>query len=90
MRRDIIAKEGDMTNGNTTAEEVSDIEEGQSSEESKARARLRRLIQRRGITPITVDQLRAMGDLWPEDENVDDFIAAVREWRRDGSLRRLT
>ena len=78
-----------MTNGNTTAEEVSDIEEGQSSEQSKARARLRRLIQRRGITPITVDQLRAMGDLWPEDENVDDFIAAVREWRRDGSLRRL-
>jgi hypothetical protein len=78
-----------MTNGNTTAEEVSDIEEEQSSEQSKARARLRRLIQRRGITPITADQLRAMGDLWPEDENVDDFIAAVREWRRDGSLRRL-
>lgn len=78
-----------MTNGNTTAEEVSDIEEGQSSEQSKARARLRRLIQRRGITPITVDQLRAMGDLWPEDENVDDFIAAVREWRREGSPRRL-
>lgn len=74
-----------MTKGNTMADEVSDVEEEQSSEQSseqsKARARLRRLILQRGITPITVDQLRAMGDLWPEDESVDDFIAAVRRWR---------
>jgi hypothetical protein len=79
-----------MTKGDTTADEVSDVEEGQSSEQSKARVRLRRLIQQRGTTPITVDQLRAMGDLWPENESVDDFIAAVREWRRDGSTRRLS
>ena len=78
-----------MTKGNTTADEVSDVEEGQSSEHSRARARLRGLILQRGITPITVDQLRAMGDLWPDNESVDDFIAAVREWRREGSLRRL-
>jgi hypothetical protein len=87
-----------MTKGNTTADEVGDVEGGQSSEQSKAqsfeqskaRARLRKLIEQRGITPITVDQLRAMGDLWPENESVDDFIAAVREWRRDGSSRRLS
>lgn len=79
-----------MTKGNTTADEASEVEEGQPSEQSKARARLRRLILQRGVTPITVDQLRAMGDLWPENESVDDFIAAVREWRRDGSLRRLS
>lgn len=78
-----------MTTSNTTADEVNNVEEGQSTEQSKARARLRRLILQRGITPITVDQLRAMGDLWPENESVDDFIAAVREWRREGSLRRL-
>jgi len=30
-----------------------------------------------------------MGDLWPEGEAVDDFIAAVRECRRDGSTRSL-
>lgn len=78
-----------MTKGNTTADEVSEVEEGQSSEQAKARARLRRLILQRGIRPITVDQLRAMGDLWPENESVDDFIAAVREWRREGSLREL-
>ena len=23
------------------------------------------------------------GDFWPEDETVDDFIDAVRRWRRD-------
>ena len=78
-----------MTTSNTTADDFSDCEDGESSEQAKARARLRKLILQRGITPITVDQLRAMGDLWPENENVDDFIAAVREWRREGSVRRL-
>jgi hypothetical protein len=78
-----------MTTSNTTADEISSVEEGQSSEQSKARARLRRLLQQKGVTPITVDQLRAMGDLWPENESVDDFIAAFREWRREGSPRRL-
>ena len=78
-----------MTKGNTTADETNDAEEGRSAEQSKARARLRQLIQQRGTTPITLDQLHAMGDLWPENESVDDFIAAVREWRRDGSTRRL-
>jgi len=77
-----------MRRSNITADEVSDVAEGQSSEQSRARARLRDLILQRGITPITVDQLRAMGDLWPENESVDDFLAAVREWRREGSLRR--
>ncbi len=23
------------------------------------------------------------GDFWPEDESVDDFISAVRRWRRE-------
>jgi len=78
-----------MTKGNTTEDEVSDVEEGQSSEQSRARARLRELILQRGITAIRVDQLRAMGDLWPENESVDDFLAAVREWRREGNLRGL-
>ncbi len=59
-----------MTTSNTTADDFSDCEDGESSEQAKARARLRKLILQRGITPITVDQLRAMGDLWPENENV--------------------
>jgi hypothetical protein len=27
------------------------------------------------------------GDFWPEDESVDDFISAVREWRSEGGYR---
>lgn len=35
-----------------------------------------------GVHPVTTfDHL--LGDFWPEDESVDDFIAAVRHWRRD-------
>ena len=78
-----------MTKSNITADEVSDVEEGPSTEQSKARARLRKLIDERGIKHISANQLRAMGDLWPEGEAVDDFIAAVRECRRDGSTRSL-
>lgn len=25
-----------------------------------------------------------LGDFWPKDESADDFIAAVRQWRREG------
>lgn len=78
-----------MTKSNLTADAVDDVEEGLSPEQSRARARLRKLIDEQGIKPITAEQLHAMGDLWPEDESVDDFIAAVREWRRDGNIRRL-
>ncbi|MBI3965796.1 MAG: hypothetical protein HY329_09190 [Chloroflexi bacterium] len=35
------------------------------------------------VKPITdFDQL--LGDAWPEDETADEFIAAVRGWRREG------
>jgi len=76
-----------MTKGNLTADAVDDVEQGLSPEVSSARARLRKLIDEQGIKPITLEQLHAMGDLWPEDESVDDFIAAVREWRREGRNR---
>jgi hypothetical protein len=78
-----------MTKANTTADEVSDVDEGQSSEQFKARARLRKLIQERGITPVAVDQLRAMGDLWPEDESVDDFLEWREQTRKEDRSRRL-
>ncbi len=44
---------------------------------------LRALAIAQGIGPITnFDDL--LGDFWPEDETADQFVAAVREWRRDG------
>jgi hypothetical protein len=38
--------------------------------------------QRSGCEPVQrVEDL--WGDFWPEDESVDDFISAVRRWRRE-------
>ena len=33
-----------------------------------------------GVKPVS-DARELLGDFWPEEESVDDFIAAVREWR---------
>lgn len=71
-----------MTKGNLTADAVDEVEEGLSPEVSRARAKLRKLIDERGIKPITLEQLRAMGDVWPEDESVDEFLAWREERRR--------
>jgi len=79
-----------MTKGNLTANAVEDAEEGLSPEQSRARARLRKLIDERGIKPITVEQMRAMGDVWPEDESVDEFLAWREERRRASRQGRLT
>lgn len=44
---------------------------------------LETLAATQGVRPITnLDDL--VGDFWPEDESVDDFVAAVRRWRREG------
>jgi hypothetical protein len=43
------------------------------------------IAREQGVGPVT-DLRRLRGDFWPEDENIDDFIAAVREWRREGTV----
>ncbi len=40
------------------------------------------LAAEQGISPVTNFE-DLLGDFWPEEESVDDFIAAVREWRRE-------
>lgn len=36
-----------------------------------------------GVSPVNdLDDLVA--DFWPEDESVDEFVATIREWRREG------
>ena len=46
-------------------------------------ANLDTLAGRQGVRPVA-DFEALLGDFWPEEESVDDFIAAVREWRRHG------
>jgi hypothetical protein len=43
---------------------------------------LETLAARQGAGPAT-DFDALFGDFWPEDEAVDDFVTAVREWRRE-------
>jgi hypothetical protein len=50
---------------------------------SQERPDLDTLAAQQGVRPVTnFDDL--LGDFWPEDETADDFIAAVRQWRREG------
>ncbi len=38
------------------------------------------LIAAQGLT-FPRDPHELLGDFWPEEESVDDFLAAMREWR---------
>jgi len=53
-----------------------------TAEEQSPREKLRRLIEEQGTKPLSIDELRAMGDVWPEDESVDEFLAWREEMRR--------
>jgi hypothetical protein len=44
---------------------------------------LETLAAQQGVKPIK-DPKVLRGDFWPEDETADEFIAAVRRWRREG------
>ena len=41
------------------------------------------LAEQQQVRPFSYERLRLLGDVWPEDENVDEFIAAVRQWRAE-------
>jgi predicted transcriptional regulator len=41
------------------------------------------LAQQQGA-PVAVRFEDLLGDFWPEDESADEFIATLREWRREG------
>lgn len=41
---------------------------------------LETLAAQQGVTPVT-DAATLRGDFWPEEENVDDFVTAMRAWR---------
>ena len=44
---------------------------------------LEELATEQDVSPVaTPEELKA--DFWPEDESCDEFIATVREWRREG------
>lgn len=58
-------------------------------EPTEAQRRLMKLAEEQGVKPLDFDALLAKADFWPEDENIDDFIAAVQEWRSEGGEREV-
>lgn len=40
------------------------------------------LAAEQGVSPVT-DLNQLLGDFWPEDESVDDFVTTLYEWRRE-------
>jgi len=57
--------------------------------QAAARARLEKLLLESGAKPLTIEELNAMGDLWPEDESVDDFLEWREQMRKEEKDRRL-
>ncbi len=51
---------------------------------SRSAADLESLANQQGVTPI--DRFEdILGDFWPDDEDADHFLRAVRRWRREGT-----
>ena len=63
--------------------DVDKIKRIPTPQQADARARLDRLVAESGAKPLTIDQLNAMGDLWPEDDSVDDFLAWREQIRKE-------
>lgn len=58
-------------------------------QQAAARAKLEKLLLESGAKPLTIEELNAMGDLWPEDESVDDFLEWREQMRKEEKDRRL-
>jgi hypothetical protein len=58
-------------------------------QQAAARAKLEKLLLESGAKPLTIEELNAMGDLWPEDESVDDFLEWREQMRKEEKGRRL-
>jgi transcriptional regulator with XRE-family HTH domain len=57
-----------------------DARTGQDTSEFYKRHTIETLVKEQGVKPIT-DPNVLLGDFWPEDESIEEFIATLREWR---------
>lgn len=51
---------------------------------------IEQLAAEQGKGPVNFDDLLKRGEFWPEDESVDDFVAFVRESRKEDPFKRLS
>jgi hypothetical protein len=40
------------------------------------------LARQQGVKPVS-DPSTLAGDFWPEDEDIEEFIATIRQWRKE-------
>ena len=66
-----------------------ELDRRRTPEQREAWARLLKQAEEQGIKPLTKEDLDAMANAWPEDENIDEFIAAVQQWRSEDDEREL-
>lgn len=79
-----------MVTSNPVADQEEDaLDAKRTPEQREALARLLKSADEQGVKPLTREDLDAMRGVWPEDESIDDFIAAVRQWRTEGLEREL-
>jgi hypothetical protein len=71
------------------AQQLSLIDQQLLAELLKPPKTIEQLAEEQGIKPFDFEaaRIRASG-IWPEDESIDDFIAFLRESRRDSSQER--
>ena len=49
---------------------------------------IEQLAAEQGIRPFDFKAAQAEATFWPEEESVDDFVAALRQWRSEGEKER--
>jgi hypothetical protein len=79
-----------MARSNVTADWEEDaLDEKRTPEQREALERLLKLAEEQGVKPLTLEDLDAMGQVWPEDESVDEFLEARERWRKESRHREL-
>ena len=69
----------DWLSGESVSASNGDASSRASTEFHDVDTDLDRLITSQGVSPQRFDDL--VGDFWPEDEPVDEFLSARKEWR---------
>ena len=72
-----------------STEESDDAADALSLVQRNAREKLEALIEEQGVKPLDIELLGAMSRVWPEDEVVDEFLAARDLWRRESKRREI-
>lgn len=77
-------EEAALKSARTALESTSGAGNGESMSYSfNARPDLQTLADEQGVK-VADDFDTLLGDFWPEEESADEFVAALREWRREG------